>query len=184
MNSLSKVMATTAICTLIAGSATAQGLNAGVSADISASVDTGGSVEVGSSAGLAVDSTGDSNTIASDNSAGLAGDTTGSATVASTAANAETGAAITVAAQSMERGEAVAVISADGRLLGQVESASQDERGAAELLISLDRSLGVRPNRVTFSGLIDVNAEGHVVLPLAEAEFMASILAQTDGSAG
>lgn len=190
MNTLSKYMATTAICTLIAGSAAAQGLTAGVGADIDASVDTSTSVDTSatvateSSTGLAIDATGDTNTAASEGSTGMATDTTDGATMASTAANAETGAAINAAAQAMDRGEAVTVISADGRLLGQVESASQDERGAAELLIRLDRSLDVRPSRVTFSGLIDVDAQGHVILPMAETEFMASILAQTGGSAG
>ena len=81
-------------------------------------------------------------------------------------------------------GEAIAVLSADGRMLGQIESATQDARGAAELLISLDRALGVSAQRVTFSGMADVDTEGRVVLPLAEADFMARIMAQTDGSAG
>lgn len=178
MQTLSKLMATTAVCTFMVGTAAAQGLNADVNANLGVSSDTSTSSATESSTGLAIES-------GTGASVGATTDTEATDTATTTAAvDAGTGAAISAATQSMARGEAVAVLSADGRVLGEVESATQDARGAAELLIRLDQSLEVSANRVTFSGMADVDSEGRVVLPLGEADFMSRIMVQADGSAG
>lgn len=178
MKTLSKFMATTTICTLMVGAAAAQDLNVDVNADIGVSSDTNTSSATESSTGLAIQSS-------TGATVGTTTDVETTNTTAMTAAvDAGTGAAISAATQSMARGEAVAVLSADGRVLGEVESATQDVRGAAELLIRLDQSLEVSANRVTFSGMADVDSEGRVILPLGEGDFMSRIMVQADGSAG
>lgn len=178
MTTLSKFMATTAICTFIAGTAAAQGLGAEVGADVGVSADTSTSAAPEASTGLDIESS-----TSADVGAEADVETPDTSTMTATV-DSGTAAAINAVTEAMASGQAAAVLSADGQILGQAETASQDARGAAELSINLDPALDTTADRVTYSGTADVDAEGRVILPLAQADFISRIMAQTDGSSG
>lgn len=178
MKTLSKFMATTAICSFIAGTAAAQGLSADVDADVGVTSDTSIATETEGSTGLAIESK-------TGVTAGTDAEATTTATPTMTSTpDSATMAVITAVTDAMESGQSVTVLSADGQVLGEAETATQDSRGAAELSINLDQTLATDANRVTFSGTADVDAQGRIVLPLAEADFISRVTAHTDGSAG
>ncbi len=88
---------------------------------------------------------------------------------------------ITVARAAIEHGEPVSAVSSDGRVLGTVNQATADERGAAQLSIALDPALGAAPTHATFIGMAEVDGDGNIVLPFAEADFLARVQTAAGG---
>lgn len=167
MKTMTTFMATTAICTFIAGTAAAQGLEADVGADVGVSAETNQPTGTEGTTGLNIDST---------TGADVGAETPAAPTMTATP-DADTQEAITTTAEAIAGGEVVMVLSADGQTLGHVETATQDDRGAAEFSIVLDSNLGASAERVTYSGTAEVDAAGNVIVPLAEADFVSRIMA-------
>lgn len=196
MTALSKIMATTAICTLIGGAALAQDAILGADAQIDANVGTAVEVEAdefGVTPGAEADvdapethAQTEVQTQAPTQAQNQAQPQTGQGVTAGAGPEIAPGETdpITLANTAIERGQPATVVSSDGQVLGSVDAATPDERGAARLSIAVDRSLDAPAQRVTFVGIAQVDAEGRVVLPLASADFLSRIQAQTDGSAG
>ena len=192
MTALSKIMATTAVCTLIGGAALAQDAVLGADAQVDANVGTAVEVqadEFGVTPGAAAPGTQaemDAQTQAPTQAQNQVQPQTGQGVTAGAGPEIAPGETdpITLANTAIERGQPATVVSSDGQVLGSVDAATPDERGAARLSIAVDRSLDAPAQRVTFVGIAQVDADGRVVLPLASADFMSRIQAQTDGSAG
>ena len=192
MTALSKIMATTAVCTLIGGAALAQDAVLGADAQVDANVGTAVEVqadEFGVTPGAAAPGTQaemDAQTQAPTQAQNQVQPQTGQGVTAGAGPEIAPGETdpITLANTAIERGQPATVVSSDGQVLGSVDAATPDERGAARLSIAVDRSLDAPAQRVTFVGIAQVDAEGRVVLPLASADFLSRIQAQTDGSAG
>jgi hypothetical protein len=172
MKTLSKIMATTAVCTLFAGGAIAQAPVEGAEVDEQVvapevGTDTTGTVDVAPE----VVTTPTAPTEAED------GVDPGAVTGVVPGENDP----ITVATEALRHGEPASAVSSDGRVLGTVNQATADERGAAQLSIALDPTLDAGAPNVTFVGMADVDADGRIVLPFAEADFLSRIRAQTGG---
>ena len=214
MKVLSKFMATTAICTFIAGTAAAQGVGPDVGPDVGTGVgpDVGTGVgpdpgpDVGTGVGpgpgpdvvpgpgvpgeMSPPTSPPGATVpdvdpAPGTGVGITPDAPTPDTPTITgAADPATEAAITSTADAIARGEVVMAFSADGQILGQVMSAGRDERGAADFSIMLDQALGANVERATFRGMTQLDAAGNVIVPLPQAEFLERVMAQTGGTPG
>jgi hypothetical protein len=201
MKILTKFMATTAVLTLIAGGAVAQAtdtaadpsVGAGVEADTSASVAAGaGEREAGTTGAGTITVTGQTaadptvgagveGQTGATVAAGASEETAPAGTAASPGVTAQPGAASAMLATTTDRlgrGERVEVVSQDGVLLGYVNDAHEDERGAASLSIALEPTLETNAENVTFIGLADFDADGRIVLPYAQEDFVSQIQAQ------
>jgi hypothetical protein len=199
MKSLSKIMATTAAMTLAGGAAFAQtaggatGGTVGVTGthvEPRVTVDhaqTGVTGQAGATGTVGTTATG---TVAG--TTAQPGTTTQPGVTAGTAATTETGTAartdvfpqleyetFTRWNERLERGERVDVVTTDGVALGHVaQPGTFDERGASQFSITLDPELALGTERVTYIGMADVDADGRIVLPMAQQDIMASIQAQ------
>ena len=171
MTNLSKLMTSAATATLIAGSAMAEE----VPATRDAAADPAGTSEAEA---------------ATRDDAGVAGlattdepgaDSQAPETAERPATTPEMESALHSMTEAMAANEVVSVFGSDGMPIGTVLSADPSDTGQAELSISLDPTLDVDVQRVTYRGAAEVDPEGRVMLPIAVGEFTDMIHAQTAG---
>jgi hypothetical protein len=183
MNTLSKIMATTAVATLFAGAAIAQAPVEGAEVDeqvVAPEADEG-------VAGTAPAPSPDISVAPAEPAAPVATEAPAATTEAPAApqegvspgavtevAPGETD-PVTVALSAIEHGEPASVVSTDGHVLGSVNQATADDRGAAQLSIALDPSLDAGTPNADFVGMAQVDADGNIVLPFTQAEFVSRV---------
>lgn len=170
MKTLTKIMATTATLSLFAGGAMAQAPVDGAQVDeetVATEVDTETTVDTAPT--VSVTGTAQATTEEGVEPGEVTGVVPGEDDP------------ITVATEALRHGQPASALSMDGRVLGTVSQATPDERGAAQLSIALDPALQSPARNVTFIGMAEVDADGSIVLPLSEADFMARIHEQTEG---
>jgi|GEM_PF-2333396 len=202
MNTLSKILATTAVCGLFAGAAVAQ------TATGTATTGATGAVEAGTDArtqaqrdaepradgrllitgdadpALADDAAVDARTEAQQEAAPAADTqaaTTGTAAPGTTTIDTDTDVAVQTIIDAIDRGETVLVVSADGANVGEIETATLGEAGSAELAINLDQDLGAAYERIVYRGSVEIDAGDRVILPLAQAELLDRVAAAQAG---
>lgn len=112
------------------------------------------------------------------NSSSLAADA-----VVSNSTSVETGASDLVAAgEAVARGETAMATSSDGLAIGMINDVSTSVEGDTQISITIDPSLALERESVTFRGDANINGEGEVVLPMTQAEFVTAVKAGASAS--
>lgn len=112
------------------------------------------------------------------NSAGVAAGA-GVGTGASVGANLS---GVVTGAEAVARGEATVATSSEGMIIGTINEVSTTADGRTEVSITVDPSLALNQERVTFRGQAEIDNEGQVVLPMTQVDFVNAVRAETSST--